>query len=53
MTTEEVKRKLAAIFSADVKDYTRLMCDDETVTVRTLNAYREVNSEVSTSVVIL
>ena len=42
MTTEEVKRKLAAIFSADVKDYSRLMRDDETATVRTLNAYREV-----------
>ena len=42
MTTEEVKRKLAAIFSADVKDYSRLMRDDETATVRTLTAYREV-----------
>ncbi|UCF85733.1 MAG: NINE protein [Desulfobacteraceae bacterium] len=42
MTTEEVKRKLAAIFSADVKDYSHLMRDDETATVRTLNAYREV-----------
>jgi len=42
VTTEEVKRKLAAIFSADVKDYSRLMRDDETETVRTLNAYREV-----------
>jgi class 3 adenylate cyclase len=42
VTTEEVKRKLAAIFSADVKDYSRLMRDDETATVRTLNAYREV-----------
>jgi len=42
MTTEDVKRKLAAIFSADVKDYSRLMRDDETATVRTLNAYREV-----------
>jgi class 3 adenylate cyclase len=42
VTTEEVKRKLAAIFSADVKDYSRLMRDDETATVRTLTAYREV-----------
>lgn len=42
MTREEVKRKLAAIFSADVKDYSRLILDDETATVRTLNAYREV-----------
>jgi len=42
MAQEDVKRKLAAIFSADVKDYSRLMRDDETATVRTLNAYREV-----------
>lgn len=42
MTTDGVKRKLAAILSADVKDYSRLMRDDEAVTVRTLNAYREV-----------
>jgi len=41
MTNEDVKRKLAAIFSADVKDYSRLMRDDETATVRTLNTYRE------------
>ena len=42
MINENVKRKLAAIFSADVKDYSRLMRDDETATVRTLNACREV-----------
>jgi len=42
MTTDGLKRKLAAILSADVKDYSRLMRDDETVTIRTLNAYREV-----------
>ncbi len=41
MTGEDVKRRLAAIFSADVKDYSRLMRDDETATIRTLNAYRE------------
>jgi len=40
--TEEIKRKLAAIFSADVQDYSRLMRDDEAATVRTLNACREV-----------
>ena len=39
--TEGVKRKLAAILSADVKDYSRLMRDDEVATIRTLNAYRE------------
>jgi len=42
VTTEEIKRKLAAIFSADVQNYSRLMRDDETATVRTLNACREV-----------
>jgi class 3 adenylate cyclase len=42
MTSDGVKRKLAAILSADVKGYSRLMRDDEAVTVRTLNAYREV-----------
>jgi class 3 adenylate cyclase/pimeloyl-ACP methyl ester carboxylesterase len=42
MTTQEVKRKLAAILSADVKGYSRLMGEDEKGTVRTLNAYREV-----------
>jgi len=42
MTTQEVKRKLAAILSADVKGYSRLMGDDEEGTIRTLNAYKEV-----------
>src|SRR5512139_2494242 len=42
MTTQEVKRKLAAILSADVKGYSRLMSEDEEATVRTLNAYKEV-----------
>ncbi len=41
MTGEDVKRRLAAIFSADVRDYSRLMRDDETATIRTLNTYRE------------
>ena len=41
MTTREVKRKLTAILSADVKGYSRLMGEDEKGTVRTLNAYRE------------
>ena len=45
MTTDGVKRKLAAILSADVKDYSRLMRDNEALTVRTLNAYREVMSK--------
>jgi adenylate cyclase len=42
MTTQEVKRKLAAILSADVKGYSRLMGEDEKGTVRTLNAYKGV-----------
>ncbi len=42
MTTQEVKRKLAAIFSADVKGYSRLMGEDEKGTVCTLNAYKEI-----------
>jgi adenylate cyclase len=40
MTTQEVKRKLTAILSADVKGYSRLMGEDEKGTVRTLNAYK-------------
>jgi len=42
MTTKEVKRKLVAILSADVKGYSRLMGEDEKGTVRTLNTYKEV-----------
>jgi adenylate cyclase len=44
MTTERVKRKLSAIFSADVKGYSRLMREDEVATVDTLKAYREAMS---------
>ena len=36
----EAKRKLAAILSADVVGYSRLMGDDEAATVETLKAYR-------------
>jgi adenylate cyclase len=42
MTTQEVKRKLVAILSADVKGYSHLMGEDEKGTVRTLNTYKEV-----------
>jgi adenylate cyclase len=42
MTSQEVKRKLAAILSADVKGYSRLMGEDEEATVHTLNVYKEV-----------
>ncbi len=37
-----IERKLAAIFSADVKGYSRLMGADEVATIRTLTAYRAV-----------
>lgn len=36
-----VERRLAAILSADVKDYSRLMGADDVGTVQTLTAYRE------------
>ena len=42
MTTQDVKRKLTAILSADVKGYSRLMGADEEGTLRTLTAYREI-----------
>jgi class 3 adenylate cyclase len=42
MADDKVTRRLAAIFSADAKDYSRLMRQDEVSTVRMLNAYREV-----------
>jgi adenylate cyclase len=42
MTPNPVKRKLAAILSADVQGYSRLMEADEEGTIRTLRAYMEV-----------
>jgi len=36
-----VERKLAAILSADVVGYSRLMAEDEAATIRTLSDYRE------------
>jgi len=42
MTTQEVRRKLTAILSADVKGYSRLMGEDEVGTIQTLNTYKEV-----------
>jgi adenylate cyclase len=42
MATQEVKRKLTAILSADVKGYSRLMGEDEEWTVHTLTAYKVV-----------
>jgi len=40
MAEEGFKRKLAAILSADVEGYSRLMDDHEEATVRTLTSYR-------------
>jgi len=42
MATQDFKRKLTAILSADVKGYSRLMGEDEDATVRTITAYRAV-----------
>jgi adenylate cyclase len=42
MNQEGFKRKLTAILSADVAGYSRLMAEDESATVKTLAAYREV-----------
>jgi adenylate cyclase len=41
MTTEDVKRKLTAIFSADVEGYSSLMEEDELATVETLTSHKE------------
>ena len=42
MAEEGFKRKLTAILSADVAGYSRLMAEDETSTVKTIAAYREI-----------
>ena len=42
MATEGFKRKLAAVFSADVAGYSRLMGDDEAATLTTLESYKGV-----------
>ena len=39
-----MKRKLAALLSADVQGYSRLMGEDEVATIRTLTVYRELMS---------
>jgi adenylate cyclase len=41
MSTQDFKRKLTAIFSADVEGYSRLMGEDELATVQTLTSYKE------------
>jgi adenylate cyclase len=42
MNTQEFKRKLTAVFSADVSGYSRLMGEDEAATVKTLEAYKQI-----------
>jgi adenylate cyclase len=42
MAPEDFKRKLTTIFSADVVDYSRLMGEDESATVKTLETYKGV-----------
>ena len=44
MPEEGYKHKLAAILSADVVGYSRLMAEDEVATIRTLSAYRAIIS---------
>ncbi len=41
MEANRAQRKLAAIVSADVKDYSRLMEQDESGTVAAIKAYRD------------
>jgi adenylate cyclase len=45
MTTKDFKRKLSAIFSADVAGYSRLMGEDEAATVEAITACREIMGE--------
>ena len=41
MNPQEFERKLTAILSADVAGYSRLMAEDEDLTIRTLTGHRE------------
>ena len=42
MSTQDFKRKLTAVFSADAAGYSRLMEENEEATVKTLEAYKQV-----------
>ena len=44
MAGEGFKRKLTAVLSADAVEYSRLMAEDETATVKTIATYREIMS---------
>ncbi len=41
MGTEEFRRRLTAILSADAKGHSHLMGDGEEATIRTLTSYRK------------
>lgn len=41
LASQQMQRQLRAILSADVKDYSRLMAEDEMWTIQTLNAHRD------------
>ena len=45
MSAEKYKRRLTAIFSADVVGYSRLMGEDEAATVDTITKYREIMAD--------
>ena len=45
MAQDKFKRKLTTIFSADVAGYSRLMGEDEAATVKTLEQYKQIMSE--------
>ena len=47
MEQQNVTRKLAALLSADVQGYSRLMGDDEVATIRTLTTYRDLMTTLS------
>jgi len=45
MSSTNLKRKLAAILSTDVEGYSRLMSEDDVGTIRTVNVYKEVMTQ--------
>ena len=47
MATDDFKRKLTAIFSADVAGYGRLMLEDDDSTVRMLTGHRKMMSSLT------
>ena len=52
MSADQVERKLAAIFAADVVGYSRLMGIDEVGTLRTLTASREIIDALARTLVV-